>query len=285
MRRAYSRGLVAAAAASALALSACGGNMTTAAARAAAARPAAASVTIGFMGAQTGPNAQLGINISNGAELAIEQYNATSPASPSQADQVRHPGRPDAGHEPGQEGGHPTRSSRSSARRSPVSRRRPTRSSRRPASRTSRRRPPTPRWPRTAGSSGTACWPTTACRARRRRLHRQDAEGQDRGRHRRPERVRQGSGRRGPQAAGDRRRQGRGQRRDRPGRVDASPRRSTRSSRPTPDVVFFGGYYSAAGKLVKQLRDGGVRASSCPVTARSTQSSSRAAVPPPRARC
>ncbi|HSV66825.1 MAG TPA: branched-chain amino acid ABC transporter substrate-binding protein [Mycobacteriales bacterium] len=26
-----------------------------------------------------------------------------------------------------------------------------------------------------------------------------------------------------------------------------------------PDVVFFGGYYSAAGKLLKQLRDGGVK--------------------------
>jgi branched-chain amino acid transport system substrate-binding protein len=36
-------------------------------------------VTIAFVGAQTGDNAQLGINISNGAKLAIDQYNATSP--------------------------------------------------------------------------------------------------------------------------------------------------------------------------------------------------------------
>src|SRR6185437_4323217 len=36
------------------------------------------SVTIGFFGAQTGPNAQLGINISNGIELALEQHNAKS---------------------------------------------------------------------------------------------------------------------------------------------------------------------------------------------------------------
>lgn len=36
-------------------------------------------VTIGFIGAQTGDNAQLGINISNGVRLAIDQYNATNP--------------------------------------------------------------------------------------------------------------------------------------------------------------------------------------------------------------
>jgi branched-chain amino acid transport system substrate-binding protein len=35
-------------------------------------------VTLGFMGAQTGDNAQLGINISNGAQLAIDQHNAKS---------------------------------------------------------------------------------------------------------------------------------------------------------------------------------------------------------------
>lgn len=39
----------------------------------------ASSVKLGFMGAQTGPNAQLGINISNGVQLAIDQYNATKP--------------------------------------------------------------------------------------------------------------------------------------------------------------------------------------------------------------
>jgi len=36
-------------------------------------------VTIGYIGAQTGDNAQLGINISNGVRLAIDQYNATNP--------------------------------------------------------------------------------------------------------------------------------------------------------------------------------------------------------------
>jgi branched-chain amino acid transport system substrate-binding protein len=37
------------------------------------------NVKIGIVGAATGPNAQLGINIANGAKLAIDQYNATNP--------------------------------------------------------------------------------------------------------------------------------------------------------------------------------------------------------------
>lgn len=36
-------------------------------------------VVIAFVGAQTGDNAQLGINISNGAKLAIDQYSAMNP--------------------------------------------------------------------------------------------------------------------------------------------------------------------------------------------------------------
>ena len=37
------------------------------------------TLTIAYVGAQTGDAAQLGINISNGAQLAIDQYNATNP--------------------------------------------------------------------------------------------------------------------------------------------------------------------------------------------------------------
>ncbi len=44
--------------------------------------PAGESVKIGFMGDLTGPNKALGINIRNGAVLAIDQYNATNPANP-----------------------------------------------------------------------------------------------------------------------------------------------------------------------------------------------------------
>jgi branched-chain amino acid transport system substrate-binding protein len=76
VRRAYSRGLVAAAAASALVLSACGGNDNSSSGSGGSS--GGGSATIGFMGAQTGPNAQLGINISNGVELALEQHNAKS---------------------------------------------------------------------------------------------------------------------------------------------------------------------------------------------------------------
>lgn len=37
------------------------------------------TLKVGFFGALTGPNAQLGINIENGEKLAIQQYNATNP--------------------------------------------------------------------------------------------------------------------------------------------------------------------------------------------------------------
>ena len=77
MRRAYSRGLVAAAAASALVLSACGGDDSSSGSGSGSGG-GATELKLGFMGAQTGPNAQLGINISNGVELALEQHNAKS---------------------------------------------------------------------------------------------------------------------------------------------------------------------------------------------------------------
>lgn len=79
MRRAYSRGLVAAAAASALLLSACGGGDDGGGGGGGDTGSGGGSeLSLGFMGAQTGPNAQLGINISNGVELALEEHNAKS---------------------------------------------------------------------------------------------------------------------------------------------------------------------------------------------------------------
>ena len=74
MRRALSRGLVVAAAASTLVLSACGsdddggGNQPT-------------TVKLGFMGDLTGENSGIVIPHRNGAQMAIDEYNATSPAT------------------------------------------------------------------------------------------------------------------------------------------------------------------------------------------------------------
>jgi branched-chain amino acid transport system substrate-binding protein len=76
VRRAYSRGLVAAAAASALLLSACGGDDGDSGSSGSSG--GATELKLGFMGAQTGPDAQLGINISNGVKLALDQHNAKS---------------------------------------------------------------------------------------------------------------------------------------------------------------------------------------------------------------
>src|SRR4051812_27273148 len=68
-------GVVAVSAALALGASACGKSND----KNSGGGGSSASVTIAFVGAQTGDNAQLGINISNGAKLAIDQYNATNP--------------------------------------------------------------------------------------------------------------------------------------------------------------------------------------------------------------
>ena len=38
-----------------------------------------ATTTLAFAGAQTGPNAQLGVNIFNGIQLAIDQHNKANP--------------------------------------------------------------------------------------------------------------------------------------------------------------------------------------------------------------
>jgi branched-chain amino acid transport system substrate-binding protein len=38
-----------------------------------------ANTTLAYIGAETGPNAQLGINIYNGAQLAIDQHNKANP--------------------------------------------------------------------------------------------------------------------------------------------------------------------------------------------------------------
>ncbi len=121
-------------------------------------------VTIAFVGAQTGDNAQLGINISNGAKLAIDQYNATNPKVKVTLKMYDTKGDPAVA--PGQAQKAiqdkvdaiigPAFSGRVQGRRRQL------------------RRGPDPehlavghrprRWTRTAGSTGTASSPTTTCR-------------------------------------------------------------------------------------------------------------------------
>ena len=73
----------AASAAAAITLFAIGaaGCSSDSAAEGGAAASSGGAVKIGFMGDLTGPNKALGINIRNGAKLAIDQYNATNPAT------------------------------------------------------------------------------------------------------------------------------------------------------------------------------------------------------------
>jgi branched-chain amino acid transport system substrate-binding protein len=76
VRRGFSRGLVAAAAASTLLLAACGGDDTGGGdANGGGSGGAGCGKSIAFFGALTGSAANLGINIRNGAKLAVDQYN------------------------------------------------------------------------------------------------------------------------------------------------------------------------------------------------------------------
>jgi branched-chain amino acid transport system substrate-binding protein len=83
VKRTVSRGLaVGAAALLATGLAGCGsssGGSTTGSGGSSGSSSGSSSVKIAFFGALTGPNAQLGINIEQGAQLAVDQYNATNP--------------------------------------------------------------------------------------------------------------------------------------------------------------------------------------------------------------
>lgn len=68
----------------ALSLTACGSSKksttNTTAASTGSGGGGGTTLKIGFFGALTGPDAQLGINIENGEKLAIQQYNASNPS-------------------------------------------------------------------------------------------------------------------------------------------------------------------------------------------------------------
>src|SRR5438132_8230582 len=65
----------------AVALAACGSSSKKTTTATTVAGGAATGVKIGFFGALTGPNAQLGINIDNGVKLAVDQHNKNSGAA------------------------------------------------------------------------------------------------------------------------------------------------------------------------------------------------------------
>lgn len=83
MRRGFPRGLVAAAAASTLLLAACGGDDDSGSgggnASGGGGGGAGCGKTIAFFGALTGSAANLGINIRDGAKLAVDTYNKANP--------------------------------------------------------------------------------------------------------------------------------------------------------------------------------------------------------------
>lgn len=54
----------------------------------------AGTLKLGFFGALTGPNAQLGINIEDGEKLAVSQYNAANPKHPVSVDPFDSQGDP-----------------------------------------------------------------------------------------------------------------------------------------------------------------------------------------------
>ena len=116
---------------------------------------------------------------------------------------------------------------------------------------------------------------------RGREVHQGRPQGHQGVRHGRRVGVRQGPGRHRqvrPRPAGHRHRHASS--RSRP----TSPPPSPRSRPPARDALFYGGYYAEAGLLVKQLRTPAGRAPSSSATASRTTATSRPVALPPRAR-
>ena len=90
----------------ALALGACGtkGGDTSSAGGSGGAAKAACDQKIGMFGALTGPNANLGIYIQNGVNLALDDYNKKHADCKVTLENYDSQGRPDPGAGPGEEG-------------------------------------------------------------------------------------------------------------------------------------------------------------------------------------
>ena len=78
----------------ALGIAACGSSSKSGTSGTSSGGGSAKTVQIGFFGALTGADAQLGINIRNGEQLAISQYNATNPKVKATLDQFDSQGDP-----------------------------------------------------------------------------------------------------------------------------------------------------------------------------------------------
>ncbi len=77
-----------------------GGGSSATTASGSAAAPGAAKcngVALGFFGALTGDNANLGVNIEQGVELAVDQFNDRQRRLPGHSQEVRQPGQPGPG--------------------------------------------------------------------------------------------------------------------------------------------------------------------------------------------
>ena len=120
----------------ALALGACGtkGGETPAPGGTGGAAQAACDLKIGMFGALTGPNANLGIYIQNGVNLALDDYNKANPDCKVALENYDSQGLPDQARLWPRRPSTTRRSSASSAPPSPVSPRPPTRRSTRQAS-------------------------------------------------------------------------------------------------------------------------------------------------------
>ena len=203
------------------------------------------------------PTANLGINIRNGAQLAVDQHNEANADCKVDAEGVRlrratrtrppaSPTRPSA-----------TRpSSASSGPPSPASPTPPARSSPRLACRPSPRRRPTRPCRRTAGTPSTASSATTPARARRRPTYISDmlkapaCSSSTTRPSTAPASPRSSPGTSATPSSAPTP--------SRPARPTSRPP-SPRSATPPPSAVFFGGYYAEAGLLVQQMRGAGVR--------------------------
>ena len=213
----------------------------------------ACDLKIGFFGALTGDAANLGINMNNGAELAVDQYNEeNADCKVTLSSSTRRATRPGPG--AGPEGRRrqevvgivgPAFSGESEAA-DPIFDEAGLTIITPSATRPSLAENGWKTFYRGVGNDAIAG-------PGRRQVHQGRAEGQEGLRHRRPVRVRRGPGRRGQEGP---RRRGRRHRQGPAASRPTSPPTSPRSRPRGATALFYGGYYAEAG-LLRQAAAGG----------------------------